>query len=294
MIVRHSAARHLIILVGTAGMLASCATTPLGPTVQVMPGYGKSFDAFQGDQATCKNYAAGQVQGQADAANQRAAGTAVLGTVLGAGLGAAIGGASGNAGAGAAIGAASGAGAGTMIGAGNNSGDQMSIQQQYDNAFAQCMYSRGEQVPGFAPVAVAAPPPTTMAAPDPMVRSTQSELIRLGYLNGTADGYMGPKTRGAISGFEQSNALPVDGSPSPRLLAKLQSTPTGAAATTASAPSGWVAPAGSTQAVAPGAASAPAASSGWVAPGSTTQAATPAAATAPAASSGWVAPTKTP
>jgi hypothetical protein len=288
MIVRHSAARHLIILIGSAGMLASCATTPLGPTVQVMPGYGKSFDAFQGDQATCKNYAAGQVQGQADAANQRAAGTAVLGTVLGAGLGAAIGGAAGNAGAGAAIGAASGAGAGTAIGAGNNSDDQMSIQQQYDNAFAQCMYARGEQVPGFAPVAVAAPPPTSMAAPDPMVRSTQSELIRLGYLNGTADGYMGPKTRGAISGFEQSNALPVDGSPSPRLLAKLQSTPTGAAATTASAPSGWVAPAGS----APGAA--PAASSGWVAPAGSTQAAAPAAATAPAASSGWVAPAKTP
>jgi uncharacterized protein YcfJ len=293
MIVRRPAAGRFIMLIGTAGMLASCATTPLGPTVQVMPGYGKSFDTFQSDQSTCKNYAAGQVQGQADAANQRAAGTAVLGTVLGAGLGAAIGGAAGNAGAGAAIGAASGAGAGTMIGAGNNSDDQMSIQQQYDNAFAQCMYARGEQVPGFAPVAVAAPPPAAMAAPDPLVRSTQSELIRLGYLNGSADGYMGPKTRGAISGFEQSNALPVDGSPSPRLLAKLQSTPTGAAATTASAPGGWVAPSGSTQAAAPAAGATAAAPSGWVAPASSTQAAAPAAATAPAAS-GWVAPTKTP
>jgi uncharacterized protein YcfJ len=132
-------------------MLVGCATTPMGPTIQVMPGLNTSFDTFQTDQLVCKNYAAQQVQGQADAVNQRAVGGAVLGTVLGAGLGAAVGGAYGNAGAGAAIGAASGVGAGTLYGANASTQAQWSIQQQYDNAYAQCMYSKGDQVPGFVP-----------------------------------------------------------------------------------------------------------------------------------------------
>jgi uncharacterized protein YcfJ len=68
-----------------------------------MPGPGKTFDMVQTDQMVCKNDTGQQVQGQADTANQRTVG----GAVLGAGLGAAIGGAAGNAGAGAAIGAAS-------------------------------------------------------------------------------------------------------------------------------------------------------------------------------------------
>src|SRR5208283_3367521 len=251
--------------VGTTGavltglLLAGCAQTPMGPTVQVMPGPGKTFDQFAADQANCKSYAAGQVQGQAEAANQQAVGAGVLTTVIGAGLGAAVGGAYGNAGAGAAIGAASGAGMGAAYGASGSSYAQMTIQQQYDNAFSQCMYAKGEQVPGFAPIAEAPPPPSgPVATADPMVRSTQSELIRLGYLQGAADGFMGPKTHGAISNFEQANGLPVDGSPSPRLLARLQSTPTGApapaaAAPTASAPSNWVAPAGSPAAAPPAA-----------------------------------------
>jgi hypothetical protein len=277
MIVRRSAAGSFVASACVAVMLAGCAQTPMGPTVQVMPGPGKSFDVFQADQASCKTYAAGQVQGQADAANQQAVGAGVLTTVLGAGLGAAIGGAAGNAGAGAAIGAASGAGLGTAYGANGSSYAQMSIQQQYDNAFSQCMYAKGEQVPGFAPLAAAPPPPPTASGPDSLVRATQAELIRLGYLQGAADGYMGPRTHGAIASFEQANALPADGSPSPSLLARLQSTPTGApppppgAAPTASAPSNWVAPAGSPGAAPSPGASAPAAppASGWVAPAKT-------------------------
>lgn len=271
MTARRAAAGHLLMSACIAVTLAGCAQTPMGPTVQVMPGPGKSFDAFQNDQGSCKVYAAGQVQGQADAANQQAVGAGLLTTVLGAGLGAAIGGAGGAAGAGAAIGAASGAGLGTAIGANGSSYAQMSIQQQYDNAFSQCMYAKGDQVPGYAPIATAPPPPSASAAPDPMVRATQSELVRLGYLQGGADGFIGPRTRGAISSFEQANGMPVDGSPSPGLLARLQSTPSGAPVAssapppaTASAPSNWVAPAGPAGA-APAGGAAPAAS-GWVAP----------------------------
>ena len=235
-------------------MLAACAAPPMGPTVQVMPGPGKSFETFRMDQANCKSFADDQVRGQAEAHNQRAVGGAVLSTVIGAGLGAAVGGAYGNAGAGAAIGAASGATVGAGYGADATANANMSIQQQYDNAFSQCMYAKGEQVPGFAPLTP--PPSAPVAQADPMVRATQAELIRLGYLNGSADGFMGPRTRSAISGYEQANGLPVDGRASSNLLARLQATPAGGGASTASAPSNWVAPAGSGSA----------APSGWVAP----------------------------
>ncbi len=238
-------------------VVAACAAPPMGPTVQVMPGPGKSFETFRMDQANCKSFADDQVRGQAEAHNQRAVGGAVLSTVIGAGLGAAVGGAYGNAGAGAAIGAASGATLGAGYGADASANANMSIQQQYDNAFSQCMYAKGEQVPGFAPH-TPPPPPSSgpVAQADPMVRATQAELIRIGYLNGSADGFMGPRTRSAISGYEQANGLPVDGAVSPNLLARLQATPAGAGASTASAPANWVAPAGSGNA----------APSGWVAP----------------------------
>lgn len=35
-----------------------CATVPIGPTVLVMPGPGKSFDQFQADDAACRQWAA--------------------------------------------------------------------------------------------------------------------------------------------------------------------------------------------------------------------------------------------
>ncbi len=284
MTVRRAAPGQLFLSAGLVAMLAGCASTPLGPTVQTMPGSGKTFAAFQDDNTVCKGFASDQVKGEADAANQRTAGAVALGTLLGAGLGAAIGGVTGDAGAGAAIGAASGATSGTAIGASNNSNDQAMIQQQYDNAYSQCMYAKGEQVPGFVPIAAAAPPPPPMAAADPQVRTSPVELISLGYLHDTADGYIGSRTRAAISSFQQSHGMPVTGAPSPTLLAQMQSTPTGA--TAAAVPGAVpVAPAAAATATA----SAP---SNWVAPTTGASRVTPAAATAPAAPSGWVAPTK--
>jgi hypothetical protein len=64
----------------------------MGPTVQVMPGPGKPFDAFQYDQSVCKQFTEQTVGGQADNANVRGVDAAALTTVLEAGLGAAIGG----------------------------------------------------------------------------------------------------------------------------------------------------------------------------------------------------------
>jgi hypothetical protein len=240
-----------------------------------MPGPGKSFETFAADQASCKTYAANQVAGQADAANQRAVGAAVLTTVLGAGLGAATGSLDGVAGQGAAIGAASGSAIGAGIGAQNSSIDQMNIQQQYDNSFSQCMYAKGEQVPGFAPLVAVTPGPSRVAGPDPaLVRGTQVELARLHYLDDAPDGAFGPKTAGAIRAYQQASGLPPTGTVSQTLLARLQSTPTsagnsggGGSATASVSSPGWVAP--TTQASSSGGApvaATPAAATGWVAP----------------------------
>jgi hypothetical protein len=208
-------------------LLAACAQTPMGPTVQVLPAQGKSFEQFQYEQAGCKQYADQSVAGQSQNANQRAAGTAAIGTLLGAALGAGIGAAAGNAGAGAAIGAGAGLAGGAGLGASTSSRTQLSIQDQYNNAYAQCMYAKGNLVPGYGPMTQQPPPPPPPAYPgasNDLVRATQAQLIRLGYLQAPADGVMGPTTSNAISQFEQAAGMPVDGAASPALLARLQAT----------------------------------------------------------------------
>jgi len=158
-------------IVAASLLLGACAHEPLGPRVAVMPGQGKPFEVFQQDQSMCQAYANQQVGGEARDANNRAVGSAVLGTLLGAGLGAAAGG-----GQGAAIGAGAGAVAGTAYGASGSQYDQGGIQRQYDIAYTQCMYSRGNQVPGYGgrpraynpPTAPGyAPPPSGYGSPPP-------------------------------------------------------------------------------------------------------------------------------
>ena len=153
----------IVVSVAALAALTSCAAPPLGPTVEVMPGPNKPFDAFQTDQAVCRQFAEGQVGGP-NAANQTGTNQTLLGagvgTLLGAGLGAAIGAAGGNAGAGAAIGAGAGALGGTAVGASQAQTTALTVQQRYNMAYEQCMYSHGNQVPGFAaPGPMAEPPP---------------------------------------------------------------------------------------------------------------------------------------
>jgi uncharacterized protein YcfJ len=150
-------------VVAASLMITACAHPPMGPHVAVMPGQNKPFEVFQQDQSVCQAYANQQVGGEARDANNRAVGSAVLGTLLGAGLGAAVGG-----GRGAAIGAGAGAVAGTAYGANGSAYEQGGIQRQYDIAYPQCMYSRGNQVPGYGggPRAYG-PPPAPGYAPAP-------------------------------------------------------------------------------------------------------------------------------
>ena len=132
------------LLLAATLLLAACAETPMGSTVPVMPGPNTSLSQFQNDQAVCRNFAQRAVQDQAQGANLRGLGTAALTTALGAGLGAAIGG-----GRGAGIGAASGAVGGAGLAARNTSNANASIQAQFDNAFAACMFSLGNTVPSM-------------------------------------------------------------------------------------------------------------------------------------------------
>ncbi|HEY1856008.1 glycine zipper family protein [Acidocella sp.] len=125
-------------------LLEGCATTPMGPTVQVLPAANEPFSVFQQDQAGCEQYAKSQVAGQADAANRQAIGSTLIGAALGGGLGGATDGGSG-----AGVGAAAGGTVGAVVGADGTANAQQSIQQQYDQAYGTCMYSKGDQVVGI-------------------------------------------------------------------------------------------------------------------------------------------------
>lgn len=136
----------LVIVIALSG----CATVPTGPSVMVLPAPGKSFELFQADDLSCRQWAGQQGgAGPGQAYNQTLAEGAAVGTLLGAGLGAAIGAASGNPGVGAAIGAASGLLGGTAVAAGPAYASAWEVQSRYDIAYQQCMYAKGNQLPAF-------------------------------------------------------------------------------------------------------------------------------------------------
>jgi len=127
--------------------LSGCANVPMGPSVAVMPGPGKSFQQFVNDDRGCRAYAEqslGTNVNDAGAAN--VATGAAIGTAIGAAAGALMGGHEGS---------GSGAGAGLLmgsaIGAGNAAQVQQSAQRRYNIAYEQCMYAKGHRLPASAP-----------------------------------------------------------------------------------------------------------------------------------------------
>jgi hypothetical protein len=130
-------------------VLVGCATVPKGPSVMVLPPEGKPFDQFMAEDAICKQWAGQQIGlSPQDTVNQNTASSAVAGTVIGAGLGAAIGSTTGDMGAGAAIGAASGLLIGASAGSSSGQVYGYEAQRRYDIAYMQCMYAKGNQIPG--------------------------------------------------------------------------------------------------------------------------------------------------
>lgn len=122
-------------------MLAGCVSVPEGPSFSAMPGKGKSLRAFDRDDYDCQHYAYDRTRGRVDRANDKTTANTVLGAAIGAGLGAAVGDTKG---------AIIGGTAGGLIGNASSDPDykQYGVQRAYDAAYAQCMTSRGNQVPG--------------------------------------------------------------------------------------------------------------------------------------------------
>jgi hypothetical protein len=145
-------------------VLNACAAVPNGPSVMVLPNPGKSFAVFQSEELSCRNWAALQTGiAPGDAVNRNLVSGAAMGALMGAGLGAAIGAVSGNAGTGAAIGAGTGLIGGTAAASGPAYASGWDVQRRYDISYQQCMYAKGNQLPGVVQASrrsfVPPPPP---------------------------------------------------------------------------------------------------------------------------------------
>ncbi|MGZ3788106.1 MAG: glycine zipper family protein [Bacteriovorax sp.] len=120
------------------------STTPSGPKVAVMPAPGKPFEVFVAEDQLCREYAMQSIGKAPKTASGNAVATTIAGTALGTAAGALMGGHQG---------AATGAGVGMVVGAAGGASqagyEGHDIQWSYDIAYSQCMYAKGNQVPGY-------------------------------------------------------------------------------------------------------------------------------------------------
>jgi hypothetical protein len=159
-------------LVCGMALLAGCVTAPLGPTVAVMPGLGKTSAQYSADAGSCQQTAQAAIAGPTQNAQGGAAVTTAGGAVLGAAVGALFGAATGNVGAGAAWGAGTGLMIGGASAGGAGAASSYSLQNQYNAIYVQCMGQLGNAQPSRvvrrtynnkAPAAPVAAPPAPAA-----------------------------------------------------------------------------------------------------------------------------------
>lgn len=149
-------------------LIGGCASAPTGPSVMALPGTGKNFEQFRADDAECRRYALNQSGGGADqAATNAGLRSAAVGTAVGAVAGAAIGGRDA-----AGVGAGTGLIVGSMAGSGAAQSSAYGSQRNYDNAYIQCMYAKGDKVPVSGvftqtPAQGSAPPAPNYLPPPP-------------------------------------------------------------------------------------------------------------------------------
>jgi len=139
--------KRLILSVALISTLAACVSAPSGPTIAVMPREGKPFEVFQQEDQQCRAFASNAVKDTSDAALKEGVTSAAVAAALGAEAGAVIGGGSHT---GVGTGAGVGLLGGSAIGAMNASGKENQAQTQYNIAYQQCMYAKGNQVPSYA------------------------------------------------------------------------------------------------------------------------------------------------
>jgi hypothetical protein len=161
----------LTAVAAAALVLGACASVPpSGPSVMVLPGDGKSFEQFRGDDFECRQFASTQAGTTAQQASvDSGVRSAAIGTAVGAVAGALIGGHEG-----AGAGAGAGLLVGSVAGAGAAQRSSYTLQQRYDIAYTQCMYAKGNKIPSQAEtqrplrrrrVYMYAPPPPMYAPP---------------------------------------------------------------------------------------------------------------------------------
>lgn len=140
-------------------IFAGCATIrPTGPSVSVMPAPGKPFEIFAAEDQQCRQFAEQSIGLPPGSTSANAfAASAVTGTAIGAAAGALMGGHEG-----ASVGAGMGLVAGSAAGANQAEYSSRDAQWRYDNAYMQCMYAKGNQVPGYRyQYQIPPPPPNT-------------------------------------------------------------------------------------------------------------------------------------
>jgi uncharacterized protein YcfJ len=120
-----------------------------------MPAPGKPFDLFATEDRICRQYAAQSIGSPPDEiGSQNAVGSTVAGVAIGTAVGALAGGHEG-----AQTGAAVGLIAGSSEGASNAAYASRDAQWRYDLAYQQCMYAKGNQIPGYQTARQIPPPP---------------------------------------------------------------------------------------------------------------------------------------
>jgi hypothetical protein len=140
-------------------LFAGCMTSvPMGPRVAVMPAPGKPFEVFVAEERTCRQYAEQSIGSTPnEVASQNAVATTAAGVAIGTAAGALLGGREG-----APTGAAVGLIAGSSAGLDQAAYASRDTQWRYDIAYQQCMYAKGNQVPGYHLQRILLPP-----APNP-------------------------------------------------------------------------------------------------------------------------------
>lgn len=123
--------RERLAAAGQIVVLAGCVPTVMAPTVTATPGPGKLPAVFASDHAACAAQANRMLAPVVQAANNQVAGATFLNVMTGAGPDA------------VAV----------------NAQATTTAQQQYDGAYAQCMYAMGDNVPPYymQPVTYAEP-----------------------------------------------------------------------------------------------------------------------------------------
>jgi hypothetical protein len=132
-----------------AALSTGCATVPVGPSIAIMPGIGKSFEQFVAEDRACRAYAD---QSVGIDVNDAGVGNVVAGAAVGTAIGAAAGALLSGGHNGTAAGAGMGLIVGTAEGAGAAGMAQRDTQRRYDIAYEQCMYAKGNQLPPSSPV----------------------------------------------------------------------------------------------------------------------------------------------